>query len=48
MISPQSIAVASRLMGAKGKILNATFKFCIVYVIVLGIIAYFRGAVFSF
>lgn len=50
MISPQSIAVATAatgLAGAEGKILNATLRFCIVYVIVLGIVAYFGGAVFN-
>jgi len=51
MISPQSIAVATAatgLAGAEGKILNATLKFCIVYVIVLGIVAYFAGPIFGF
>jgi lactate permease len=51
MISPQSIAVATAatgLVGAEGKILNATLKFCIVYVIVLGMIAYFMGPLFGF
>ncbi|MBV7276332.1 L-lactate permease [Clostridium thailandense] len=51
MISPQSIAVATAatgLAGAEGKILNATLKFCIVYVIVLGVIAYFAGSMFGF
>ncbi|WP_123053885.1 L-lactate permease [Clostridium sp. JN-1] len=51
MISPQSIAVATAatgLAGAEGKILNATLKFCIVYVIVLGLIAYFVGPMFGF
>ncbi len=51
MISPQSIAVATAatgLIGAEGKILNATLKFCIIYVIVLGIIAYFAGPIFGF
>lgn len=51
MISPQSIAVATAatgLMGQEGKILNATVKFCIVYVIILGVIAYFMGPVFGF
>jgi len=51
MISPQSIAVATAatgLIGSEGRILNATVKFCIVYVIILGIIAYFMGPVFGF
>lgn len=49
MISPQSIAVATAatgLQGAEGKILNATLKFCLAYVIVLGLIAYFGAGVF--
>jgi lactate permease len=51
MISPQSIAVATAatgLIGAEGKILTATVKFCIVYVIILGIIAYFTAPIFGF
>lgn len=51
MISPQSIAVATAatgLVGAEGKILNATLKFCLVYVIVLGVLAFFMGPVFGF
>lgn len=46
MISPQSIAVATAatgLGGAEGKIFNATLKFCIVYVIILGIMVYAGG-----
>ncbi|AJA48451.1 L-lactate permease [Clostridium pasteurianum DSM 525 = ATCC 6013] len=51
MISPQSIAVATAatgIAGKEGKILNSTLKFCVVYVIVLGIFAYFMGPVFGF
>lgn len=51
MISPQSIAVATAatgLTGKEGKILNATLKFCLFYVIVLGVIAYFMGPIFGF
>lgn len=51
MISPQSIAVATAatgLVGAEGKILNAALKFCVVYVIVLGLIAYFMGPILGF
>jgi len=51
MISPQSIAVATAatgLIGSEGKILTATVKFCIVYVIILGIIAYMMAPVFGF
>lgn len=50
MISPQSIAVATAatgLAGAEGKILIATFKFCAVYVVILGIISYFGGFIFG-
>ncbi|MBU5484860.1 L-lactate permease [Clostridium sp. MSJ-11] len=50
MISPQSIAVATAatgLVGAEGKILNATFKICIFYVIILGLIAYFAAPLFN-
>jgi lactate permease len=46
MISPQSIAVATSatgLAGYEGKILKSTAKFCIGYVIVLGLIVYFGG-----
>lgn len=47
MISPQSIAVATAATGLSGKegtILNTTLKFCLVYVIILGIIVFFgRG-----
>lgn len=41
MISPQSIAVATSatgLIGSEGKIFTQTVKFCIVYVIALGIL----------
>lgn len=51
MISPQSIAVATAatgIAGKEGKILNSTLKFCIVYVVVLGVFAYFMGPVFGF
>ena len=51
MISPQSITVATAatgLAGAEGKILNATLKFCIVFVIVLGVMAYFMAPLFGF
>jgi lactate permease len=43
MISPQSIAVATAatgLAGAEGKIFTKTLKFCIGYVIVLGVLVY--------
>ncbi len=51
MISPQSIAVATAatgIQGSEGKILNATLKFCLAYVLVLGLIAYFCGPLFGF
>lgn len=44
MISPQSIAIATSatgLIGQEGKIFSSTIKYCIGYVIVLGIIVYF-------
>lgn len=47
----KSIVVATAatgLIGAEGKIINATVKFCIVYVIILGLIAYFMGPIFGF
>ncbi|WP_027623182.1 L-lactate permease [Clostridium lundense] len=50
MISPQSIAVATAatgLMGAEGKILNETLKFCLIYVIFLGLVAYFGAPFFT-
>jgi len=43
MISPQSIAVATAatgLVGSEGKILNQTLKYCLVYVLFLGIFVY--------
>lgn len=46
MISPQSIAVATAatgLVGQEGKILNKTIKFCIGYVVLLGILVYIGG-----
>ncbi|ELC8443258.1 L-lactate permease [Clostridium perfringens] len=50
MISPQSIAVATAatgLAGKEGKILNATLKVCIVYVILLGVISYLGSLIFT-
>lgn len=50
MISPQSIAVATAatgITGAEGKILKATLKFCLVYLLVLGFIVYFGAAFFT-
>lgn len=47
---PQSIAVATAatgIQGTEGKILNATLKFCLIYVIVLGMITYFGAALFT-
>ncbi|MDQ0150257.1 L-lactate permease [Eubacterium multiforme] len=51
MISPQSIAVATAatgLVGEEGKILNSTLKFCLVFVILFGLITYLLGPVFGF
>ncbi len=50
MISPQSIAVATAatgLVGAEGKILKATLKFCLAYVAILGLITYFGARYFT-
>ena len=50
MISPQSIAVATAatgLAGAEGKILKSTLKFCLVYVVILGLIVFFGGRYFT-
>ena len=44
MISPQSIAVATAatgLTGMEGKLLGQTIKYCLVYVILLGLFVYF-------
>jgi lactate permease len=49
MISPQSIAVATAatgIVGTEGKILKTTLKFCLVYLIVLGLIVYLGAAFF--
>ncbi|CEH35423.1 L-lactate permease [Romboutsia lituseburensis] len=46
MISPQSIAIATSatgLIGKEGKIFSSTIKFCLVYVIILGIVVYLGG-----
>jgi len=52
MISPQSIAIACAaaigLAGEEGKILKATFKACLFYVIILGLMAYFTAGIFGF
>ena len=51
MISPQSIAVATAatgLVGEEGKILNSTLKFCLVFVILFGLLTYLLGPVFGF
>ena len=43
MISPQSIAIATSatgLIGSEGKIFGSTLKFCLGYVIILGILVY--------
>lgn len=44
MISPQSIAIATSatgLIGSEGKIFSSTVKFCLAYVIILGVVVYF-------
>ncbi|SKA93103.1 lactate permease [Caloramator quimbayensis] len=48
MISPQSIAVATSatgLIGSEGKIFNSTVKFCLGYVIILGILVYILSSI---
>ncbi|MGL5329932.1 MAG: L-lactate permease [Peptostreptococcaceae bacterium] len=43
MISPQSIAIATSatgLIGSEGKIFSSTVKFCLGYVLILGILVY--------
>ena len=50
MISPQSIAVATAatgIIGSEGKILQATLKVCIVYVVVIGVVVYFGAPLVS-
>jgi lactate permease len=49
MISPQSIAVATAatgLVGSEGKLLNQTLKYCIGYVVLLGIFVYLGSIYF--
>jgi len=48
MISPQSIAIATSatgLIGSEGKLFNMTVKFCILYVLLLGVLVYFGSSV---
>ena len=50
MISPQSIAIATSatgLIGSEGKILSITVKYCLGYVIILGLIVYFGGGILT-
>ncbi|MFR5273053.1 L-lactate permease [Intestinibacter bartlettii] len=50
MISSQSIAIATSatgLIGSEGKILSTTVKYCLGYVIILGLIVYFGGGVLT-
>lgn len=50
MISPQSIAVAcaaTGLAGSEGKILSSTIKVCIVYILILGLVAYFGASLYG-
>ena len=50
MISPQSIAIATSatgLIGSEGKILSTTVKYCLGYVIILGLIVYFGGVILT-
>ena len=50
MISPQSIAIATSatgLIGSEGKILSTTVKYCLGYVVILGLIVYFGGGILT-
>lgn len=50
MVSPQSIAIATSatgLIGSEGKILSTTVKYCLGYVIILGLIVYFGGGILT-
>lgn len=50
MISPQSIAIATSatgLIGSEGKILSTTVKYCLGYVIILGLIVYLGGGILT-
>ena len=50
MISPQSIAIATSatgLIGSEGKILSTTVKYCLGYVIILGLIVYYGGGILT-
>ena len=50
MISPQSIAVATAatgIIGSEGKLLKATLKFCLAYVLILGLIVYLGPKLFG-
>ena len=50
MISSQSIAIATSatgLIGSEGKILSTTVKYCLGYVIILGLIVYFGGSILT-
>ena len=50
MISPQSIAIATSatgLIGSEGKILSTTVKYCLGYVVILGLIVYFGGGLLT-
>lgn len=51
MISPQSIAVATAatgLTGQEGTILTKAMKFCVAYVVIIGLVVYFGGPLLGF
>ena len=51
MISPQSIAVATvatGLTGQEGTILTKAMKFCVAYVVIIGLVVYFGGPLLGF
>lgn len=50
MISPQSIAIATSatgLIGKEGEILGKTARYCLGYVVILGLIVYFGGGILA-
>lgn len=50
MISPQSIAIASAavgLSGSEGKILSSALKFCVAFLVIMGITVFFGAALFT-
>jgi lactate permease len=51
MISPQSIAIASTatdLTNQEGKILGETIKYCLVFVVIMGLLIYAFSGIIKF